>query len=78
MTSSGSFASATSRSTSNATFAPSTFAWKSHRSVCDQVSSSPVTLPVATSSSSSFAPFAIWNAWNVKSGALTLSTSCCV
>ena len=71
-------AEAAASSTSNACFAPSTFAWKSHRSVCDQISSSPVTLPVATSSRSSLAPLAIWNAANVKSGALTLSTSCCV
>ena len=36
---------------SKPTRAPSTLAWKSQRSVCDQSSSSPVTLPVATSSS---------------------------
>lgn len=68
-------ASATSRSTSNATRAPSRFAWTSHRSVCDQISSPPVILPVATSSRSAFAPLAIWNASKVKPGASTASTT---
>ena len=46
---------------SKPTRAPSTLAWKSHRSVCDQYSSSPVTLPAATSSSRPREPFAIWS-----------------
>ena len=49
--SSGSFSSTTAATHSKPTRAPSTLAWKSQRSVRDQNSSSPVTLPVATSSS---------------------------
>ena len=46
------------------TRAPSTLAWKSHRSVRDQYSSSPVTLPVATSSRRPREPLAIWSTVN--------------
>ena len=55
-----------------AAFAPSTFAWKSHRSVCEYRSSSPVIFDAATSSSRLLAPLAICA---VCSG--TLCTSPC-
>ena len=54
-----SFSFRTGPSSSTTLRAPSTFAWMSTRSVWLNASSSPVTLALATSSSSSFAPFAI-------------------
>ena len=54
------------RTPSKPTRAPSTLAWKSHRSVRDQYSSSPVTLPVATSSSRPREPLAIWSTVKVE------------
>src|SRR6188472_4565956 len=66
----GSLSRSRGRSPLKATSAPSILAWKSHRSVPDQYSSSPVTLPVATSSSRPRDPSAISSARKSRLGTL--------
>ena len=70
---SGSRSSMIGRSAATAACEPSTLAWKSHRSVCEKKSSSPVIFVRATSSSSPAAPPAVWIGSKLNSGSSTRS-----